>query len=186
MDWGEGGWSWRFHRSHVKAPVDLDVSSEGRHFRVTNCPSYLTAHAPRPQYPSSLAVLPCYSFLRQINSYYSVINAALNRGETIFTVPLVASSTYSAVFSLAVNKQPDGQKETLRLTVHPDTQTSSKLQNWFLAAEVTDSQRRIWVLSKSKASGLQCHLVHPLTGTVYPRLLRLVRADSSGSEALNS
>lgn len=132
---------WRFNRSCAKAPVDLDVSSECRHFHVTKLALIpdSTETTLRPQYPSSLPVLPCHSFLLQINSYYSVRNAALNRGGPIFAVPPVTSSTYSPVFPLAVNKWPCHQKEALWLTMHPVTQTGSKLQNWFLAAEVIDS-----------------------------------------------
>ena len=129
----------------MKAPVDLDVSSEGRHFHLTKLALVpdSTETTLRPQYPSSLAVRPCHSFLLQINSYYSVRNTALNRGGTVFVIPLVTSSTHSPVFLLPVNKRPDRQKETLWLTMHPDTQTGSKLQNRFLAAEVIDSRRHV-------------------------------------------
>lgn len=84
----------------MKAPVDLDVSSDGRHFQVTKLALITdsTETTLRPQYPSSLAVLPCHSFLLLINSYYGVRNAALNRGGTIFAISLVTSSTYSPVF----------------------------------------------------------------------------------------
>lgn len=83
----------------MKAPVDLDVSSEGRHFHVTKLALISqTETTLRPQYPSSLAVLSCHSFLLQINSYYSMRNAALNRGGTTCAILLVTSSTYSPVF----------------------------------------------------------------------------------------